>query len=56
MKACNFGVNWYIMDSVLPITSAQLSAFNSYFTNNLTFAGGKGNARGEQSANGRAVL
>ncbi|CAD8047687.1 unnamed protein product [Paramecium sonneborni] len=52
---CDDNVNWYILDSVLPITQTQLDAFNTFFLSNTTFASGNGNNRAIQSTNDRVI-
>ncbi|CAD8139674.1 unnamed protein product [Paramecium octaurelia] len=52
---CDENVNWYILDSILPITQTQLDAFNTYFLSNSTFASGNGNNRAIQSTNDRTI-
>ncbi|CAD8045507.1 unnamed protein product [Paramecium sonneborni] len=52
---CDDNVNWYILDSVLPINQTQLDAFNTYFLSNSTFATGKGNNRAIQLTNDRII-
>ncbi|CAD8047518.1 unnamed protein product [Paramecium primaurelia] len=52
---CDDNVNWYILDSILPITQTQLDAFNTYFLSNSTFASGNGNNRAIQSTNDRTI-
>lgn len=44
-EACEENVNWYVLDQVFPIQSAQLTAFRTFYQSNNTFAAGNGNNR-----------
>jgi carbonic anhydrase len=53
---CNEKMKWYIYPSVQTLSSSQLSFFTKHWAGNVTFAGGRGNARLVQSLNGRDIL
>ena len=48
-------MNWYVLDSVLPISATQLSTFNAFYKGNSSFAGGNGNNRGIRALNDRTI-
>jgi carbonic anhydrase len=53
---CTQNVNWFVVNQRFTVTSLQLSAFNTYWSMNTTFANGNGNNRGTQGVNGRTIL
>ena len=42
---CVEGIKWTVIKKPLPISDAQLNAFNAFFSDNENFAGGLGNNR-----------
>ena len=42
---CVEGIKWTVIKKPLPISDAQLNAFNAFFSDNESFAGGLGNNR-----------
>ena len=42
---CTENVEWNIIDDPQPISEAQLAYFNNKWSNNMTFAAGRGNNR-----------
>ena len=42
---CVEGIKWTVIKKILPISDAQLNAFNQFFSDNEAFANGLGNNR-----------
>jgi carbonic anhydrase len=53
---CSELVNWYLFETPLKITQAQLNHFNLRWKDNINFANGHGNNRPVQPLNHRTVL
>lgn len=53
---CAETVNWIVLDDPQPISTRQLEAFQSLWSNNSAFAGGKGNNRVTMPLNGRKIF
>lgn len=52
---CYEGTGWLLLADPVEISESQLDYFNNKWKNNDTFAGGRGNNRKVQAANGRTV-
>ena len=52
---CTESVKFFILDTMLDISDAQLKVFNDLFKSNNAFANGNGNNRVVQALNGRTV-
>ena len=52
---CTEGIKQSVLEQVQPISDAQLTAFQQYFSGNMSFAKGKGNNRESQPLNSRTL-
>ena len=52
---CTEGIKWSVIEQVQPISDAQLTAFQQYFSGNTSYAKGKGNNRESQPLNLRTL-
>jgi carbonic anhydrase len=52
---CSENVSWLVVNDPQPISTAQVQMFNNMWSANEAFAGGQGNNREVQKANGRTI-
>lgn len=53
---CNEVVNWFVVDTPIPVSTKQMLKFQNAWAKNISFAGGNGNNRVTMPLNGREVM